>query len=71
MPLAFLNIGDEMIVERIGGDKETIRHLKELGITVGDTVKVTNSVNGDLVIEVKGGTKIALNKDQCMKIFVR
>ena len=71
MPLAFLNIGDEMVVERIGGDKDTIRHLKELGITVGDTVKVTNSVNGDLVIEVKGGTKIALNKDQGMKIFVR
>ena len=60
MPLALADIGEENTVKRIGGSAEVKKHLEDLGFSVGSTVTVISSINGNLIVNVKE-TRLALN----------
>ncbi len=69
MPLTYSEKNKELIIRKIGGNDEVRRHLANLGLTVGGTLTVINSLAGNLIVKVKE-SRIALNEDLAKKIMV-
>ncbi len=69
IPLTVADKEKEQIIKKIGGNEEIRRHLANLGFTVGGTVTVINSLNGNLIIKVKE-SRIAVGEDMARKIMV-
>ncbi len=69
MPLSFANIGEELTITRIGGTPEVKKHLENLGFVAGGTVKVVNTVDGNLIVNVKEA-RVAISREMAQKIMV-
>lgn len=69
MPLTYSEKNKELIIRKIGGNEDVRRHLANLGLTVGGTLTVINSLAGNLIVKVKE-SRIALNEDLAKKIMV-
>lgn len=69
MPLALADIGEENIIKKIGGSPEVKRHLENLGLVVGSSVKIVNSLSGNVIVKVKE-SRIALSDEMARKIIV-
>ena len=69
LPLSMAGEGEGMIIARITGKDEVRRHLAELGLVVGEEVKVMTSLDGNLILRVKDG-RIALDRGLCTRIMV-
>ncbi len=69
MPLTYSEKNKELIIRKIGGNDEVRRHLANLGLTVGGTLTVINSLCGNVIVKVKE-SRIALNEDLARKIMV-
>lgn len=69
MPLTYSEKNKELIIRKIGGNDEVRRHLANLGLTVGGTLTVINSLAGNVIVKVKE-SRIALNEDLARKIMV-
>lgn len=53
MPLVLADAGEENIIKKIGGTPEVKKHLENLGFVVGGNVTVINTINGNLIVNVK------------------
>ncbi len=69
MPLSLANIGEEYTIQRLGGTPEVKKHLENLGFVSGGTVKVVNTVDGNLIVNVKEA-RIAISREMAQKIMV-
>jgi len=69
MPLVFADIGEESVIKRISGSPEVKKHLENLGFVVGGSVKVINTINGNIIVKVKE-SRVALNRDMAQKIMI-
>ena len=69
MPLTYSEKNKELIILKIGGNEDVRRHLANLGLTVGGTLTVINSLCGNVIVKVKE-SRIALNEDLARKIMV-
>ena len=69
MPLALANVGEENIIKKIGGKPEVKQHLENLGFVVGGTVKIVNTLGGNVIVNVKE-SRIAISKEMAQKIMV-
>lgn len=69
MPLTYSEKNKELIIRKIGGNDEVRHHLANLGLTVGGTLTVINSLCGNVIVKVKE-SRIALNEDLARKIMV-
>ena len=69
MPLALANIGEENIIKKIGGKPEVKQHLENLGFVVGGSVKIVNTLGGNVIVNVKD-SRIAISKEMAQKIMV-
>ncbi len=69
MPLALANIGEENIIKKIGGKPEVKQHLENLGFVVGGTVKIVNTLGGNVIVNVKEA-RIAISKEMAQKIMI-
>ena len=69
MPLALADRGEENIIKKIGGSPEVKRHLENLGLVVGSSVKIVNSLSGNVIVNVKE-SRIALSDEMARKIMV-
>ena len=69
MPITLAETDKELTITRIGGSQEIKQHLADLGFVVGGTVKVVSSINGNLIVSVKG-VRIALSTEMAQKIMV-
>ena len=69
MPLTFANANEEYIIKKVGGLEETKRHLENLGFVAGGTVTVLNTIDGNIIVNVKE-SRIALGTKMAEKIFV-
>ncbi len=69
IPLVVSDFGEEQIIKKIGGNEEVKHHLENLGFTVGGTVTIVNSLNGNVIVKVKD-SRIALNEDLARRIMV-
>lgn len=69
MPLMLANIGEELIIKRIGGSPEVKKHLENLGFVVGGCVTVINTIGGNLIVNVKEA-RVAISREMAQKIMV-
>ena len=69
MPLTLSNIGEENMIKRIGGKPEVRRHLENLGFVAGSTVRVVNTLGGNVIVQVKDA-RVAVSRELAQKIMV-
>ena len=69
MPLCLVNIGEEQIIKKVGGNAEVRTHLENLGFVVGGNVTLINVINGNTIVKVKE-SRIAINEELARKIMV-
>ena len=69
MPITLCNVGDTVIVQRVGGSKEVVKHLNDLGLIQGTSVTIVNEFAGNLILRIKDAN-VALNKEATKKILV-
>ena len=69
MPLVFASVDEENIIKKVGGTPEVRKHLENLGFVAGGMVKVVNTIDGNLIVNVKGA-RVAISKEMAQKIMV-
>ena len=69
MSLTFADIGEEVIIKKIGGKNEVRAHLENLGFVAGTSIKIINTIGGNLIVNVKE-SRIAISKEMAQKIMV-
>ncbi|MBP5604778.1 MAG: ferrous iron transport protein A [Ruminiclostridium sp.] len=69
MPLKYADIGQEMIIRKIGGKPEIKLHLENLGFVVGGNVNVVAKTGENVIVNVKGSI-IAISSELAGKIMV-
>ena len=69
MPLTFAEKDKEAIIKKINGTPEIRQHLADMGFVVGGGVTVITSIDGNLIVSVKGA-RIALNNSMANKIII-
>jgi len=69
MPLTFADVNVDYEIKKISGSAEVRKHLENLGFVVGGMVKPISTVQGNLIVEVKG-VRVAIGKDLASKIMV-
>lgn len=69
MPLALANVGEENIIKKIGGKPEVKQHLENLGFVVGGSVKIVNTMGGNVIVNVKD-SRIAISREMAQKIMI-
>lgn len=69
MPITLANIGEDMMIKKIGGNPETRRFLENLGFVVGGDVKIVSEIGGNVIVNVKE-SRVAVSKEMAQKIMV-
>ena len=69
MPLILANVGEENIIKKIGGSPEVKQHLENLGFVAGGSVKIVNTMGGNLIVNVKE-TRVAVSREMAQKIMI-
>ncbi len=69
MPLTLADTEKPYIIKKIGGSPEVKKHLENLGFVVGGTLSVINTINGNIIVNVKE-TRVAVSREMAMKIMV-
>ncbi len=69
MPLVYANVGEKQIIKKIGGSQETKKHLADLGFNVGGDVSIVNTLDGNVIVNVKE-SRVALSEELARKIMV-
>ena len=69
MPLTLANVGEEMVIRKVGGKPEVRAHLENLGFVVGGNVTVISTIGGNLIVNVKE-SRVAVSREMAGKIKV-
>lgn len=69
MPLVLADAGEENIIKKIGGTPEVKKHLENLGFVVGGNVTVINTINWNLIVNVKEA-RVAISREMAQKIMI-
>lgn len=69
MPLTLATIGEENLIQKIGGSPEVKKHLENLGFSVGGTVTVVNTLAGNVIVKVKEA-RVAISEEMARRIMV-
>ncbi len=69
MPLVYAEVGQPMIIRRIGGSPEVKKHLEDLGFNVGGEVSVISTLGENLIVKVKE-SRVAVSEELARKISV-
>ena len=69
MPLSLAGVGEENTIKKIGGSPEVKQHLENLGFVVGGSVKIVNTLGGNVIVNVKE-SRVAISEEMARKIMV-
>ena len=69
MPLTLANMGEEAVIQRVGGSPDMKKHLEDMGFTAGGAVTVMNTIGGNLIVKIKE-SRVAISKETAQKIFI-
>lgn len=69
MPLIYAQTGEENIITRISGNPQVKRRLEDMGFVVGASVTVVNTLNGNLIVNVKN-VRVAIDRKIASKIMI-
>ena len=66
IPLTLANMGEDVVIKKVGGSSDVKKHLEDLGLIAGSTVKIVNTFAGNVILDVKN-SRIAVNSDMAKK----
>ncbi|MDR2267370.1 MAG: ferrous iron transport protein A [Christensenellaceae bacterium] len=69
MPLGIAPLGKDLTIVKISTDEKMKRHLENLGIIVGGTIKAQSDGSGNMIILIKD-SRFAIDMGLAMKIQV-
>ena len=69
MPLCLAEKGEENIIRKIGGSPEVKKHLEDLGFVVGGSVTVVNSLQGNVIVNIKD-SRVAISEEMARMIMI-
>lgn len=69
MPLSLADMNTVYVVKRVTGNDEVRKHLSTLGFVEGAEVQVVQSIDGNLIVEVKG-VRVALDESLARRVIV-
>ncbi len=69
MPLTLASVGEENTIKKIGGNPEVKKHLEDLGFVAGGSVKIINSLGGNVIVNVKD-VRVAISEEMARKIMI-
>lgn len=69
MPLTFASVGEENMIQKVGGNSEIRAHLENLGFVTGGNVTVVSTIGGNLIVNVKD-SRVAISREMASKILV-
>ncbi|MCQ2412079.1 MAG: ferrous iron transport protein A [Sphaerochaetaceae bacterium] len=69
MPLTIADLGQELIIRKVGGSPEVRKHLEDIGFSAGSSVTVVSAIAGNVIVKVKE-SRIAISNEMAMKIMV-
>ena len=69
LPLMLAPVGEENIIQKIGGKPEVRKHLENLGFVSGGNVTVITTLGGSVIVNVKEA-RVAISKEMAQKIII-
>ena len=69
LPLNMADVGQTLVIKKIGGTAEVKKHLEDLGFYVGGDVCIVSSLGGNLILKVKEA-RVALSEQLAQKRMV-
>ena len=69
MPLSFGEIGKKYQIKRVTGNDTVRTHLRNIGIVENSYIQIVQSIQGNMIVEVKG-SRIALDSSLVRRIIV-
>ncbi len=69
MPLTLADTDRNYRIVRISGKDEIRRHLNNLGVTENEEISVKQSINGNVIVEIRG-VRLALDASLARRIMV-
>ena len=69
IPLTLARSGEVNVIKRVGGKQEVRVHLENLGFVVGGGVTVINTIDGNLIVNVKD-SRVAISREMAQKIMI-
>ena len=69
MPIYLAEADKDVVIQRISGNDQIKKHLENMGLVVGETIRVVNKVNENLIVKVKG-ISIAVSHELAKRILV-
>lgn len=70
MPLTLSPVGEETIIQKVGGNSKVRTHLENLGFVAGSEVKVVSEIGGNVIVNLRD-SRIAVSREMAQKILVR
>lgn len=69
MPLTLANIGEQNIIQKVGGNPKVKKHLESLGFVAGGSVSLIAMLGGNIIVNVKEA-RVAISKEMAQKIII-
>ena len=69
MPLSYVELGQPVIIKKIGGSPEVKKHMEDLGFHVGGQISVVSTLGENLIVRVKE-SRVAVSDELARKIYV-
>ena len=69
MPLYLAILNQSVIISRISGNDKIKKHLETMGFTIGESIKVINHIDENVIVKIKG-VSIALSHELAKRIYV-
>ena len=69
IPLSYADMGERYVIRKVGGSPEVKKHLEDLGFVAGGEVAVVTSLNGNVIVNVKG-TRVAIDEELARRIMI-
>ena len=70
MPLILADVGEEMVIHKVGGSPEMRKHLEDMGFVPGSMTSVVSSLNGNLIVKIKD-SRVGLSVEMARRIMVQ
>ena len=69
LPLNMADVGQTLVIKKIGGTAEVKKHLEDLGFVVGGNVTIINTLGGNVIVKVKE-SRVAINDELARRIMI-
>ena len=69
MPLMLAPVGEENIIQKIGGKPEVKKHLENLGFVPGSRVTIITMMGGNIIVNVKEA-RVAISREMAQIIMI-